>query len=109
MLGIVAEISLANLFVDLGCRLTGQGGPERFAELREIPWMKGLRKLPAAAVPIVAALAGAVEEVFFRGVLLLVLTTRLRGSHPPRRQLAIMPGCCSCSSNWFSFVPRFRR
>jgi membrane protease YdiL (CAAX protease family) len=78
VLGIVAEISLTNLFGDLSCRLSGQGGPEQVAEIADIPWMKGLRQLPPVAVPIVAALAGAVEEVFFRGVLLLILTNKLR-------------------------------
>jgi hypothetical protein len=78
VLGIVAEISLTNLFAALSCRLTGQGTPEQVAEISEIPWMKGLREFPPALVPIVAALAGAVEEVFFRGVLLLIFATKLR-------------------------------
>lgn len=76
VLGIVAEISLGNLLVGFGAAVIG-AGPERFAEIREIPWMKGLRELPAGAVPVAAALGGLVEELVFRGVLLLVLTERL--------------------------------
>ena len=52
-------------------KLVPVDAPEKVAEIAEIPCIKGLRELPPAVVPIVAALAGAVEEVFFRGVLLL--------------------------------------
>jgi len=76
VLGVVGEISLANLLIDFSCRVTRQG-PERFAEIAEIPWMKGLRQLPAAAVPFAAAMGGMVEEFVFRGVLLRILTERL--------------------------------
>src|SRR5205823_5449327 len=41
VLGIVGEISLTNLLVGIGCAVTRQGRPEQFAEIREIPWMKG--------------------------------------------------------------------
>jgi membrane protease YdiL (CAAX protease family) len=74
--GVVGEISLASLLVDLGVRVGGAHKPERFAELKEIPWMKGLQQLPANTVPIAAAIAGAVEELFFRGILLGILTMR---------------------------------
>lgn len=77
ILGIVAEISLSNLFVDLGCRIMGQGRPEQFAEVREIPWIKGLREFPSGVAPLVAAFGGVVEEIFFRGVLLLILMDKL--------------------------------
>jgi membrane protease YdiL (CAAX protease family) len=76
VLGIVGEISLANLLIDFSCLVTRQG-PERFAEIVEIPWMKGLQQLPAAVVPFAAALGGVVEEFVFRGVLLCILTERL--------------------------------
>lgn len=49
--------------------------------------MKGLRQLPPAMVPVVAALAGAVEETFYRGVLLGILTMRF--SVPPIAAVAI--------------------
>jgi hypothetical protein len=78
VLGAVAEISLTSLFGALSCGLTGQGTPKQVAEIAEIPWIQGLRALPPVAVPIVAAVAGMVEEVFFRGVLLLIFATRLR-------------------------------
>jgi membrane protease YdiL (CAAX protease family) len=81
-LGVVGQISLTSLLVDLSCRVTGQGRPEQFAEVQEIPWIKGLRALPAAFVPAAAALGGVVEEVFFRGVLLRIMMDKL-GVAPP--------------------------
>jgi len=77
VLGAIGEISLTSLLVDLTCRATGQGGPEQFVEVREIPWIKGLLQLPPSVVPFAAALGGIVEEVFFRGVLLRILTDKL--------------------------------
>lgn len=77
ILGIIGEISLANLLVEAACKIARVHTPERFAELGEIPWMKGLRQLPPNVVPLVAAFAGAVEEMFFRGILLGILTARL--------------------------------
>ena len=77
LLGIVGEISLANLLIDLSVRLTGTGSPERTMELRDIPWMKGIRELPPAAVPFAAAIGGVVEEIFFRGIVLRIMTDRL--------------------------------
>ena len=77
VLGIIAEISLTNLFVDVACRVTGQGGPEQFAEIRQVPWMKGLMEFPAPLVPIAAAFGGIVEEIFFRGVLVHILAYKL--------------------------------
>jgi hypothetical protein len=83
ILGVVSEISLTNLFVDLLCKVTAQGTPEKFAELKEIPWMKGLRELPSMAAAVGAALGAAVDELFFRGVLLLILTQKLLIVPPP--------------------------
>jgi hypothetical protein len=76
VLGAIGEISLTDLLVSLACNVTGQGGPERFAEMRDIPWMKGLRQLPAGVVPVAAALGGVMEELFFRGVILIILTEK---------------------------------
>lgn len=76
ILGAIGEISLTDLLVSLVCKVTGQGGPERFAEMKDIPWMKGLRQLPEGVVPVAAALGGVIEELFFRGVILLILTDR---------------------------------
>lgn len=77
ILGAAAEISLANLLIDLSCRTIGQSGPERFVEVAEIPWIKGLRQLPPSIVPAAAAAGGVIEEFFFRGVLLQLLIPRL--------------------------------
>jgi membrane protease YdiL (CAAX protease family) len=77
VLGAIGEISLTSLLIDLACRATGQGGPEQFREVQEIPWIKGLMQLPPSVVPVAAALGGIVEEVFFRGVLLPIMTDRL--------------------------------
>lgn len=87
LLGAVGEISLAGLLIDVGRRVTGQG-PERFAELAEVPWMKGLRRLPPAMVPLVAAGGGVVEELVFRGVMLRTFTERLHVSAPAAVALA---------------------
>jgi hypothetical protein len=76
VLGAIGEISLTDFFVMVACRVTGQGGPERFAEMKDIPWMKGLRQLPFAVVPWAAALGGVVEELFYRGVVLRILLDR---------------------------------
>jgi membrane protease YdiL (CAAX protease family) len=77
LIGIVGEISLANLLIELSVRLTGTAGPERFAEIGEVPWIKGLRQLPPAAVPVAAACGGVVEEIFFRGAVLGIMMDRL--------------------------------
>jgi hypothetical protein len=71
-LGVVGEISLAALFVDLSCRVT-RAPPHRFREIREVPWMAGLRQLPRGTAPWAAALGGAIEELFYRGVVLTIL------------------------------------
>jgi membrane protease YdiL (CAAX protease family) len=71
----VGEISLATLVIDLVVKITRTGGPQRFSEIREIPWMKGLEQLPASAVPVAAALGGMVEELVFRGVVMGIMTS----------------------------------
>lgn len=76
LLGSIAEISISGLLVNLYCALT-RTGPERFAEVRSIPWMAGLRALPEELVPWGAAVGAAIEELFFRGVLITVLVLRL--------------------------------
>ena len=82
LLGIIGEISITSLLVQIGLAAMENQGGERFAELREIPWMKGLQQLPAGLVPFVAALGGAVEELFFRGVVLNILIRQLTLSPP---------------------------
>jgi membrane protease YdiL (CAAX protease family) len=76
LLGLVAVISLTNLGVDLACRVTRQG-PEQFAALREVPWIRGLGELPSGLAPVAGAVGGIIEEVFFRGVLLWIASEKL--------------------------------
>jgi len=77
ILGAAGEISLTNLLVDLVCRIPGVGGQQRLAEMNDIPWIKGVRELPAGLAPLAAALGGVTEELFFRGVVQRILTDRL--------------------------------
>lgn len=77
LLGAAGEISLTNLLVDLVCRLPGVGGPQRLAEMNDVPWIKGVRQLPAGLAPLAAALGGMTEELFFRGVVQRILTDRM--------------------------------
>jgi membrane protease YdiL (CAAX protease family) len=76
VLGAAGEISLANLLVDLICRIPGVGGPQRLAEMNDVPWIKGVRQLPPGVAPLAAALGGVSEEIFFRGVVQRILTDR---------------------------------
>lgn len=75
-LGAVGQISLAALLAGLYAAAV-RAGPERFAEVRDTPWMKGLRRLPQALVPWAAAAAAAIEEIFYRGVLIAVMIAEL--------------------------------
>lgn len=77
LVGLVGEMSLVTLLIDLACRVSGQGRPEQFAEIQEIPWMKSVGKLPVASRLMVTALGGAVEETLFRGAILRVLLDAL--------------------------------
>jgi membrane protease YdiL (CAAX protease family) len=45
--------------------------------MNDVPWIKGVRQLPAGLAPLAAALGGMTEELFFRGVLQRILTGRL--------------------------------
>lgn len=75
LLGTTGAISFTALWVHAGSSLM-RAGPERFREMREVPWMAGLRQFPPAFVPWVAAGSAAVEELLFRGVLLRLLLDR---------------------------------
>src|SRR5215469_4890625 len=77
ILGAAGEISLTNLLVDLVCSIPGVGGPQRLAEMNDVPWIQGVRQLPAGLAPLAAALGGMTEELFFRGVVQRILTDRL--------------------------------
>jgi hypothetical protein len=76
VLGAAGEISLTNLLVDLICRIPGVGGPQRLAEMNDVPWIKGVRQLPVGVAPLAAAMGGVVEELFYRGVMQRILTER---------------------------------
>lgn len=77
VLGVIGEISLAGLLVEIGCRIPTRLDTERVGqEVREIPWIKGIEQLPAVTVPLLAAAGGAMEELFFRGVLLTTMIHR---------------------------------
>ncbi|MGB5560536.1 MAG: CPBP family intramembrane glutamic endopeptidase [Paracoccaceae bacterium] len=71
VLGIVAEVSLCNLLVSL---YVGAVGVRRapFHEIAMIPWIEGLRQTPSGLAPLMGAFAAAIEELFFRGVVLLI-------------------------------------
>ncbi len=88
VVGLVGEMSLVTLLIDLICRATGQGRPEQFAEIQEIPWMKSVQQLPLFSRLAVTALGGAVEEILFRGVVLRILLDRLHVAPAPAIFLA---------------------
>lgn len=70
VLGVVAEISVTDLLVTV--MVIPVFGRNRFAELSTVPWIEGVNRLPAGSAAWAAASAGAVEELFFRGVLLRI-------------------------------------
>ncbi len=67
--------------------------------------MKGVRQLPARAVPLAAALAGSIEEIFFRGVVLRILTEYFMV--PPLVALAIA-GILFCLEQWIQVRTAFQ-
>ncbi len=72
-IGIIAEVSLANLLISLYLAFARNKSPERFKELSSIPWIAGLKNVPSSITVILAASAGAIEELFFRGILLYIM------------------------------------
>jgi len=105
VLGAAGEISLANLLVDLICRIPGFGGPQRLAEMNDVPWIKGVRQLPPGVAPLAAALGGVSEEIFFRGVVQRILTDRFLA---PALVAILIAGYSFTSSNWCSYKPASR-
>ncbi len=75
-LGTVAIVSVTNLAVELAIRMTRQGRTSQFAALREVPWIHGLEALPSRLVLMAGALGAAVEEFFYRGVVLPIVAGR---------------------------------
>jgi membrane protease YdiL (CAAX protease family) len=76
LLGIVAEISLSNLLVGLYAGLFHHGDAALFRQIGSIPWIVGIRRLPATLARLAPAASAICEEFFFRGVLLSALTAR---------------------------------
>jgi len=74
-LGIFAELSLSSLFMSLLFAVTGLRVNPAEA-IGEIPWIAGINQLPPMIRPLAPAFSGFVEETFFRGAALLILTTR---------------------------------
>jgi hypothetical protein len=72
-LGIVGQVSLSNLLVSLYCAISSKTSFDSFAEIKNIPWIAGVRNLPSGSAPVAAALGGVVEELFFRGVVLQIM------------------------------------
>ena len=91
-LGVIGEISLSSLLVDIMRRVARQS-PARFAEIQEIPWIEGIHRLPAGLVPFAAAGGGVVEELFFRGVVLFLCTDVLQ---MPAAAAIVVAGALFC-------------
>ena len=92
VLGVIGEISLSSLLIDVMRRVTRQS-PARFAEIQEIPWIEGIHRLPEGMVPFAAAAGGVVEELFFRGVVLRLCTEVL---HMPAAAAIVLAGALFC-------------
>jgi hypothetical protein len=75
MLGIFAELSLSTLFTMLLLGVT-RWRVDPGQVISEVPWIAGINVLPRGVRPLVPGLSGFVEESFFRGIVLLILTTR---------------------------------
>lgn len=73
ILGIIAEISLAHFLTNLYLKSMGEKRINPVMEVRNMPWISGILKMPRFFIPIAPALGGMMEEIFFRGVLLLIL------------------------------------
>jgi membrane protease YdiL (CAAX protease family) len=77
ILGIIAQISISSLLVTLYWEVGPVAPADRFAELKNIPWIKGIMDLPPRLAPVAAGLGGVVEEFVFRGVALQIMIQEL--------------------------------
>ncbi|MGE5341232.1 MAG: type II CAAX prenyl endopeptidase Rce1 family protein [Candidatus Omnitrophota bacterium] len=77
LLGIIAEITLSIFSTHIYLKSVQGKRVNPFAEIHEAPWINGILKLPRALVPIAPVLGGLMEEIFFRGILLVILVTQL--------------------------------
>lgn len=77
LLGIMAEISLANFFISIYLQGVRHKRINPFLEIQNSPWISGIMKLPRAFIPFAPVIGGLMEEFFFRGILLIILVTKL--------------------------------
>jgi membrane protease YdiL (CAAX protease family) len=77
LLGITAEISLASFFIGVYIETLHDKRINPKTEIRDIPWIDGLCKLPPSLLAIFLVIGGLIEEFFFRGILLLILVKRM--------------------------------
>lgn len=75
ILGIIAEISLANLLVGF---YVGYTRINPFPEVQNIPWIGGLAVFPTGVMMGLLVASAFIEELFFRGVVLLILVNQLQ-------------------------------
>ncbi len=69
--GIFAEMSIANMLMLMLGSLTPHINYQK--EISSIKWIKEVFKLPRFLIPLAPTLGGFFEELFFRGVLLIIL------------------------------------
>jgi membrane protease YdiL (CAAX protease family) len=77
VLGVLGELSLTGL---LTRAIVGWWFPQNLnvaQEIRNIPWLKAMLESPRSLVPIAVVSSAALEELFFRGVVLSILTKEL--------------------------------
>lgn len=72
ILGLAAELGVVSLLIGL-FRDLFMPTIDLQAEMKDIPWISGILKLPKGFLALAPALAGLVEEIFFRGILLMIL------------------------------------
>jgi membrane protease YdiL (CAAX protease family) len=76
-LGIIAEISLTIFFVSIYLGTRQDRRVNVHTEIRAIPWINGIGKLPGLLLSPFLVISAFLEEFFFRGVLLLILVKKL--------------------------------
>ncbi len=76
LLGIMAQVSLANLFISLYLKIIRHKRINPFFEIQNSPWISGIMRLPKFFIPFAPVIGGLLEEFFFRGVILIILVTK---------------------------------
>ena len=77
LLGIMAQISLANFFISIYLKIMKHKRINPFLEIQNSPWISGILRLPKFFVPLAPVVGGLMEEFFFRGILLIILIMKL--------------------------------